>query len=368
VIYAPFFSLERLSIPANTMPETGIPADRLDRSRRLAGLIRSWCRDEPLTSREEHELAGALLKFILESPVCRRRLRGLSRGMGSDADDEGQFILGLIMARHPRNRLGIMLEDILDADDATVLAESRRRIRSAAINKAFQQLQSVDPNGFKIWGSLWDALRDHPDLFVLLPDGGNPTKVTVVRDGRLRAASAETTADEMIGLLSEVCARHKYMPDRLSALLSIVASDAQWCAVVSISVLFEALRRAAELGILREEGDRLAHADPSPLLRVAIGRAADKARRAFQERLAKSVSDSHFTKDEGRQLAMAIDNLIDECTETGRWPREMKEYLKLQIPGLTDEQYDCRFKARFQYLVGLAESTFYSSLAREYGD
>jgi len=350
------------------MPETGIPADHLDRSRRLAGLIRSWCRDEPLSSREEQELAGALLKFILESPICRRRLRGLGRGMGSDADDEGQFILGLIMARHPRNRLGVMLEDILDADDATVLAESRRRVRSAAINEAFQQLQSVDPNGFKIWGSLWDALRNHPDRFVLLPDAGNPTKVTVVRDGHLRAGSSEITADEMIGLLSEVCSLHKYMPDRLNALLSIVAEDAQWCAVVSISMLFEALRRAAELGILREEEEHLSHTNPSPLLRVAIGRAVARARQVYQERLAKSVSDSHFTKDEGRRLAMAIDSLIEECTKTGRWPREMKEYLKLQLPGLTDEQYDCRFKARFQYLVGLAESTFYSSLAREYGD
>ena len=350
------------------MPEAGIPADHFERSRRLTGLIHLWCRDGPMTSREERELAGALLKFILESPICRRRLRGLSRGMGSDADDEGQFILGLIMAREPRNRLGILLEDVLDADDATLLAECRRRVRSAAINEAFQQLQTVDPNGFKIWGSLWDALREHPDLFVLLPDGGNPTKVTVVRDGRLHAGSEEITADGMIGLLSEVCSRHKYMPDRLSALLSIVADDGQWCAVVSIAALFEALRRAAELGMLREEEDRLTHADPPPLLRMAIGRAADGARRAYQGRLARNVSDSHFTVDESRRLATAIDSLIDECIKTGRWPREMKEYLKLQIPGLTDEQYDCRFKARFQYLVGLAENTFFSTLAREYGD
>lgn len=350
------------------MPETGIPADHLDRSRRLAGLIRSWCRDEPLSNREEQKLAGAFLKLILESPICRRRLRGLSRGMGSDVDDEGQFILGLIMARGPRNRMGVMLEDVLNADDATLLAECRRRVRSAAINEAFQQLQSVDPNGFKIWGSLWDALREHPDLFVLLPDGGNPTKVTAVRDGRLRAESAEITAEDMIGLLSEVCSHHKFMPDRLSALLSIVADDEQWCAVVSISALFEAFRRAAELGILREEEDHLSHPDPQPLLLVAIGRAAAKARQAYQERLARNVSDGHFTAEESCQLAMAVDSLIDECTKTGRWPREMKEYLKLQIPDLTDEQYDCRFKARFQYLVALAENTLYSFLAREYGD
>jgi hypothetical protein len=350
------------------MSDANLPSDHIERCRRLAVLIRRWCLDEPITSAEEKDLTAALLKFILESPICRRRLRVLSRELGSQVEDEGRFILGILMARGRQNRLGVILEDVLDADDATLLAECRRRVRSAAINEAFQQLQTVDPNGFKIWGSLWDALREHPDLFVLLPDGGYPTKVTIVRDGRLRAGAAEITADEMIGLLSEVCSRHRYMPDRLSALLSIVADDAQWCAVVSIAALFEALRRAAELGMLREEEDRLTHADPPPLLAVAIGRSVGKARRAYQERLAKNVSDKCFTSEEGFALTQAIESLIDECARTGRWPREMKEYLKLQIPGMTDDQYDCHFKARFQYLVGLAESTFYSSLAREYGD
>ena len=347
---------------------TNLPIDDSNRIRRLADVIRRWCRGHDIPPGEEDELSHVLSIFVMESALCRRRLRGLSRELGSQMDDEGRSIVGLILARSPQNRLGIILGDVLDADDATLLAECRSRVRTAAANDAFHQLQSTDPNGYKILKSLGDAIHGRPDLFVLLPEGGNPTNVTVVRDGQIRSALPEVTVDELLRLLPGICSQHKFMPARVKALLSTIASETQWCAVVPIATLFEAFRSSAGAAILSGADDGASPADLPPLLKLSIDRADGKARDAYRVRLAKNVADGHFVEKEALAIRGAVEAILEECVATGRWPGEMKEYLKLQIPELSDELYHSRYKARFQYLVGTAKSTFYSCLQREYVD
>ncbi|MBI5867500.1 MAG: hypothetical protein HZB43_04295 [candidate division Zixibacteria bacterium] len=346
---------------------TGIPPDHSIRIHRLAGLIRRWTRGQAIPANEEKELCDALLQFVLESAFCRRRLRGLSRELGSQMETEGRSILGSIMARLPQNRLAIILGEIIDADDATLLAECRSRVRTAAGNEAFHQLQTTDPNGFKILKSLGDALHGRPDLFVLLPENGSATQVTVVRDGQLRSASPQATVDDLLRLLPAVCSQHQYMPSRVLELLSIIAEDDRWCAVVPIAALFDAFRFAIEAEILTGAETSSPPLDIPPLLKLALDSAARKSREEFQARLSRNVSDGHFTAEEAGAIIGSIEAIMEECVTTGRWPGEMKEYLRLQIPDLADEHYNRRYKARFQYLVDVAKKTFFTTLAREYG-
>lgn len=345
---------------------TGLPPDHTTHIGHLAALIRRWCRDHEISPGEETELSKVLLIFVLESPFCRRRLRGLCRELGTPMESEGRSIVGLVMARHPQNRLAIILGEVLDADDATLLAECRSRVRTAAANDAFHQLQSTDPNGYKILKSLSDALHGRPDLFVLLPDSGNPTHVTTVRDGQIRASSPEVTVEDLLRLLPEICSRYKYMPDRVAALLSIVAGETQWCAVVPIATLFESVRSSTGAAILSGAEANPRPTELPPLLKLAIDRAACKAREAYRARLARNITDGHIMEREGQGIRGAIEAIVEECICTGRWPGEMKEYLRHQIVNLTEEEYDSRYKARFQYLVGMAKSTFFSTLEKEY--
>jgi len=291
--------------------------------KRLAGLIRQWCRGEPLPYKDEKWMVDRMIDWLWKDPTCSRRLRaaGFSQGV-EDRDCIASDYLGEVLARNP-NALAQLLSDVLHASDAVLVSTCRRRVIMRVQNLLYQRWKESHDTDASIDRALWHELKNRPDLYVLLPDSSpSPRYVTVVRDGQLRTDRPIITLEEMIRLIAEVWKGSRQIPACVRAVMQIVREDHQWCALVPVKdVLFDALCEAARQGIMRSEELRFSPEKPSPEVALVLKASLVSTMQRVRGLLQKYVDNGKFScaVADGLYRAYTAPHLGTGCCNRVNW-------------------------------------------------
>ncbi len=347
-----------------------INAPGLGYIKRMADLIRRYCRDESLVHRDERWMIERMIDWLSKDPICSRRLRaaGLAQGVESRECIASDY-LGDILARNP-NELAKLLSDVLNATDGVLVSTCRRRVIMRVQNELYHRWIESRKTAASIDRALWHELKNRPDLYILLPDSSpSPRYVTMCRNGELRTDRPLITLAEMVRLIAEMWKGARQIPPCVRAVLSIVRDDNQWCALVPIhDVLFDGLCEAARLGIMRAEELKFTSAESSPDVSRVLKAALEPTMQKVREMLEGYVAEVKLTSGIASGLYKAVEKIYEDFGLSGDRNVDHAEYVLNCCSGMSREEYRLKIRNKFQYIMRLANETLDHEFRKRWGD
>lgn len=335
--------------------------------RRLAAVVRAWCRDEPLRHADECWMVERMVDMVLQDRTCSIRLRAAGSAQGvTDVRAIAIDYMGETLARNPRNTLADLLDAVADERNAVLVSALRKQLIVTTRSNLFHRWKESDPIGASIHRSLWDELGNHPERYILVPNDPAAARfVTAAGAKCLRTDRPMISHAEMVRLVAEVWKGARTIPPCLLRVLLAVRDDTQWAATVPITeVLFEGLCEAARMGIMRQEELKFNPSPMTPEVRVAFEASLNAMLPCVQRVADKFAQDGKVANDVANGLIRALGMIFIDFGLTGDRDVSYREYVLRSCPGMSAEEYEVNIKPKFQYLMRLAAA----ALEREFKD
>ncbi|MEW5874427.1 MAG: hypothetical protein AB1752_04510 [Candidatus Zixiibacteriota bacterium] len=339
--------------------------------RRLAAVVRAWCRDEPLRHADECWMVERMVDMVLQDRTCSIRLRAAGSAQGvTDVRAIAIDYMGETLARNPRNTLADLLGAVVDERAAVLVSALRRQLVVTTRSNLFHRWKESDPIGASIYESLWDELGNHPERYVLVPnDRAAARLVTAANDGNLRTDNGMITREEMVRLIGESWKGSRFIPPCIRDVLSIIQKDDQWSALVPITeVLFEGLCDAARMGIMRHEELRFNPSPMTPEVRMAFDASLSAMLPSVQRVTETYTRNGRLSPDLAKGMIGAVRAIFEDFGLTGDRDVPYKDYVLRSCPELCEAEYEARVKPKFQYLMRLASDALEREFKKRWGE
>lgn len=337
--------------------------------KRLADLIRRWCRDESMPYLDQNWMIDQMIAWLWRDSTCARRLRASAYSQGVENPDQiAKTYLGFVLARGP-NVLAQLLYDVLESDDANLVVTCRPSVLLRVRNLLYHDWSKSDSIGASINKALWHELDNHPDLYILLPNSApTPRFVTMVRDGQIRTDRPIITYGESLRLISEIWKGSRQIPGCVRGVLEVIRDDGQWCALMPINdVLFGALCESARQGILRAEELKFTPSEVSPDVARVLKSSLVPTMQRVREMLQKYVEDGRVSRPIADGLYKAVGNIYEDFGLSGDRNADHADYVMKCCPRMSKEDFRTSIRNKFQYIMREANVTLDREFRKRWG-